>query len=112
MEKLTLSIAAGNRLGSTVFAVALIHGLLVLAMVVLLVVPARILLLKLLVAGVCVAVLSCPDSQYCMTNKLITSSTVGQPGGTTAAGLLLLLLVLLLVLLMRPLLLLSLLLLG
>ena len=30
MEKLTLSIAAGNRLSSTVFAVALIHGLLVL----------------------------------------------------------------------------------
>jgi len=30
LEKLTLSIAAGNRLSSTVFAVALIHGLLVL----------------------------------------------------------------------------------
>ena len=30
MEKLTLSIAAGNRLGSTMFAVALIHGLVVL----------------------------------------------------------------------------------
>jgi hypothetical protein len=51
-------------------------------------------------------VVSCPDSQYWEMNRLITSSTVGQPGRVTPTGApMLLLLLLLLPLLMPPLLL-------